>query len=206
VRVDRIAHNSTPLSKLRFAGESSALASTTRISRSSRASLPFAQGKGAQHALGAGEAKTGEEVRDGERHCFRAFLLGHVGGLLTGGRRTHAACRERGLGGGLAEVLPGVDRPPRRPVLGHLIHRQGEGRVETMFVAVGADFLAELVLLVRAIVINGVGLSAQSTHRTSGGYGLGIPGGSGEPLEPCSLAARNPDRISHPAFPGVGDR
>ena len=83
------------------------------------------------------------------------------------------------LGGGLGEKLAGVDRPPRRPVLRHLIHRQGEGRVETMFVAVGVDLLAELVLVVRAVVTNRVGLPAQSTRRTSGGYGPGIPGGSG---------------------------
>ena len=42
VLVHRIAHSSTPLSRLRFAGESSAFASSARTSRSSRASLPFA--------------------------------------------------------------------------------------------------------------------------------------------------------------------
>ena len=59
--IDGIAHSSTPLSKLRFAGESSALAISTRTSRSSRASLPFVYSGAASgdinHGVVAGQQK-----------------------------------------------------------------------------------------------------------------------------------------------------
>jgi hypothetical protein len=55
---DVVRHRSTPASSSRFAGASSALASSARTSRSSRASLPLAYA--GVHALGKSESKRAE--------------------------------------------------------------------------------------------------------------------------------------------------
>jgi len=42
------------------------------------------KGKSTLDPLRVGEAKAGEEVREGDRHCFRTFFLGHGGRKMTG--------------------------------------------------------------------------------------------------------------------------
>jgi hypothetical protein len=64
----------------------------------------------------------------------------------------------------LAEELTGVDSSPCCPALGHLNYREAERRVEAVFVAVGADLLANLVLVVRAAVFDRVRLPAHGDH------------------------------------------
>jgi hypothetical protein len=78
--------------------------------------------------------------------------------MRADGRRSP---REPGV---LVEELTGFDSSNRCPALGHLDYREAERRVEAVFVAVGADLLPNLVLVVWAAVFDCVCLPAHGDH------------------------------------------
>jgi hypothetical protein len=92
----------TPSSRLRLAGESSALASSAmtaklacelprRVGRRGVHALGQSECEGAQNSLGGGQSKARQKVRHGDRHCVRAFFLGH-GGRNGDGRGVTRRC------------------------------------------------------------------------------------------------------------------
>jgi hypothetical protein len=75
----------------------------------------------------------------------------------------------------LIEEPTGIDSSPRCPALGHLDYREAERRVEAVFVAVGADLLPNLVLVVWAPVFDRVRLPAHCDHASPEGEGAQRP-------------------------------